>query len=339
VLSIIFLFFTIYSFRVNQLQKQKEKLEKLVKKRTHEIEKQNILLLKQSTELNEINVLLEERQQHIEEQNEMLVEQAEKLNDTNSLLEERQQFIEEQSEKLLESNEKLTKLNATKDKFFSIIAHDLKNPFTSILGFCEILFVRYEKMDDTKRKQLLGVVYESSNNLYKLLENLLEWARSQTGSIKYEPKGFLLNELIVTNISLVKNLAFEKNLEMKQNLKDDIKLFGDKNMINTVIRNLIANAIKFTETGSITIDAVQNDSETKVSIIDTGVGISVEKQGKIFDVMSSKSTQGTKGETGTGLGLIICKEFIEKHGGAISVSSEPGKGAVFYFTIPNRIPT
>jgi signal transduction histidine kinase len=225
-------------------------------------------------------------------------------------------------------------LNATKDKFFSIIAHDLKNPFTSILGFCEMLSLRYDKMEDVKRKYLLGVVYESSKSLFKLLENLLEWARSQTGSINYEPEKFDLNELIVTNISLVENLVLEKNLKMKHNFNPETIVFADKNMINTVIRNLITNAIKFTETGGITVETKQDKDYTRVNIIDTGIGISPDKLDKIFEVLSSKSTPGTRGESGTGIGLIICREFIEKHGGSISVSSEPGKGSVFYFTIP-----
>jgi signal transduction histidine kinase len=278
--------------------------------------------------------LLEEQQQQIEEQNEVLMAQAENLSETNTLLEERHQIIEEQAEELSASNDKLTILNATKDKFFSIIAHDLKNPFNSIMGFCEILSLHYEKMDDIKRKQLIGVVYESSNNLFKLLENLLQWARSQTGDIKYEPEEFILNELINTNISLLENLILEKNLEIKQNPESKIKIFADINMINTVIRNLISNAIKYTETGSISIDVFQDNVETKVNIIDTGIGISNDKLDKIFDVMSSKSTNGTRGESGTGLGLIICKEFIERHGGKIWVESTVGKGSNFKFTLP-----
>jgi signal transduction histidine kinase/ligand-binding sensor domain-containing protein len=335
-LAFIGLFLGFYFYRVNQLNEQKEKLEKLVKERTAEIEQKNLVLHKQSNELMEVNVLIEERQQHIEEQNEILVEQTEKLNESNALLEERQQYIEEQADELSIANEKLIKLNATKDKFFSIIAHDLKNPFTSILGFCEILSLRYDKMDDIKKKHLLDVVYESSKNLYKLLENLLEWARSQTGSIKYEPENFDINELIENNITLTENLVQNKNLQIKYISNGSIRIFADKNMISTVIRNLITNAIKFTESGGISIEVFQDQYNTRVNIIDTGIGISEDKLLKIFDVMSSKSTSGTSGESGTGLGLIICKEFIEKHGGTISVISEAEKGSIFSFTIPNN---
>jgi signal transduction histidine kinase len=325
--------------------------------RTHEIEEKNRILHEQTKELNETNVLIEERQQQIEEQseelkitNEQLLEHqvrieeqaeelrvhSENLKDINDLLVDKQELILKQSGQLKETNQELSLLNATKDRFFSIIAHDLKNPFTAILGFCEILSLRYEKMDDIKRKHMIGVVYESSNNLFKLLENLLQWARSQTGDIKYEPEEFIINELIDTNISLLENLILEKNLEIKQNLESKIKIFADKNMINTVIRNLISNAIKYTETGSISIEVFQDNVKTKVNIIDTGIGISNDKVDKIFNVMSSKSTHGTRGESGTGLGLIICKEFIERNGGSISVLSETGKGSTFYFTIPNK---
>jgi signal transduction histidine kinase len=181
---------------------------------------------------------------------------------------------------------------------------------------------------------MIGAIYESSKNLFKLLENLLHWARSQTGNIKYEPEEFIINELFDTNISLVENMVLEKNLEIKQNLESKIKIFADKNMINTVIRNLITNAIKYTETGSISIEVFQDNVETKVSIIDTGIGISNDKLDNIFDVMSSKSTHGTRGESGTGLGLILCKEFIERNGGKIWVESTVGKGSEFKFTLP-----
>jgi ligand-binding sensor domain-containing protein/signal transduction histidine kinase len=306
---IVFILLLFYYLRIAQIRRINIQLKKMVDERTTE------LALK----------------------NEMMREQNKVVIESNTILKEQKQFIEEQADELSFSNEKLIKLNATKDKFFNIIAHDLRNPFTSILGFCELLTIRYDKMDDVKRKHLLGVVFESSKNLFKLLENLLEWARSQTGSIKYQPEEFFINELIASNISLVESLVQDKKLEIKQNLKRKIKIFADKNMINTVIRNLISNAIKFTDVGGITIEVVQDEDKTKTSITDTGVGISQDNIGKIFEVMSSKSTQGIRGESGTGLGLIICKEFIEKQGGTIAAISEVGKGSTFYFTIPNKI--
>ncbi len=299
-----------YLMRVSSLNKQKGQLEKLVKERTREIEEKTTILYKQTNELNESNVLLEERQQQ----------------------------IEEQSEELAVSNEKLLTLNATKDKFFTIIAHDLKNPFSSILGFCEVLLFRYEKYDDSKRKHLIGIIDQSAQKIYKLLENLLEWARSQTGNIKYTPEEFEIEEMIRDIIVLVDNSLNEKGLKISYNIPKDLKIYADKNMIYTVIRNLVTNAIKFTEAGEITVEAKEDDFQTKLSVIDKGVGIRPEVLDKIFEIEKSKSTEGTRGETGTGLGLILCKEFIERNMGTIGVESELGKGSIFYFTIPKSIP-
>jgi ligand-binding sensor domain-containing protein/signal transduction histidine kinase len=294
-------FLWIYFDRINKLEKQKNVLEKLVNKRTREIEEKN-----------------------------------ERLNDKNILLEQRQQFIDKQSKDLSISNDKLILLNETKDKFFSIIAHDLKNPFSSIFGFCEILSRRYETMNDTNRKKAIDVIYDSSRKIFKLLENLLQWARSQTGAIKYEPAEFMLDEVVATNILLLENMALQKKLKIRDYIESGIKVFADKNMVDTVIRNLITNAIKFTDSGWIGIETIQEKDYTKVKIIDTGVGISIDKLDKLFNVVGSKSTYGTRGEPGTGLGLILCKEFVQKHGGTIGVESELGKGSTIYFTIPTK---
>jgi signal transduction histidine kinase/ligand-binding sensor domain-containing protein len=295
-----------YYYRINSLNRQKEALKKLVIERTSEIKEKNEIL---------------------ENKNKLLEEQ-------NTLLEQRRKCIDEQAKVLSVSNQKLVLLNATKDKFFSIIAHDLKNPFTSVLGFCDILSRHYDGMDDTKRKQSIGVIFEASKRIFQLLENLLQWARSQTGSIKFEPREFILNEVAETNILLVNALVSKKKLEIRKNIEKEIRVFADKNMIDTAIRNLLTNAIKFTEYGFISIEIVQNADTTEVKITDTGVGISKEKMDKLFDVGGIQSTSGTRGELGTGLGLVICKEFIEKNGGVISVSSEQGKGSTFSFSIP-----
>lgn len=326
----------IYYYRINRLRAQKIKLEQLVDQRTLEIKTKNEILHKQTSELNEANVILEEKQQKIEEQNEMLLDKTEKLDDTNKLLEKRQEFIGKQAKKLIQTNDKLKTLNATKDKFFSIIAHDLKNPFNSILGFCEMILLRFDTMDNQKKKKLIQVIYDSSQNVYRLLENLLHWSRSQTGSIPFSPEEFAINELIDTNILLSENLINEKNLKVQNDLKKEILVFADKNMINTVIRNLLTNAIKFTENGSISIEINVDRAVAKISIADTGVGIANNKLDALFDIGGMKSTQGTKGETGTGLGLILCKEFIQKNGGTIHAKSEPGKGSTFVFTLPAR---
>jgi signal transduction histidine kinase/ligand-binding sensor domain-containing protein len=295
------LFLLFYFYRINQLNRKKIMLEKLVHERTSEIEEKNRVLSQQTDDLKE-----------------------------------RQLLIDLQTKDLFASNEKLVALNKTKDKLISIIAHDLKNPFTTILGFCEILSRRYETMDDGRRKHILENVYKSALNLFKLLETLLDWARTQTGNIKCNPEEFVLNDIVDANILFVENLANEKKVDIKHNLKNGIVIYADKNMLNTVIRNLITNAIKFTENGTIRIEAEQGADAAKVMIQDSGVGISPENRAKLFNVGNSKSSFGTRGESGTGLGLLICKEFIERHGGVIGVESEQGKGSTFYFTIPKK---
>jgi signal transduction histidine kinase/ligand-binding sensor domain-containing protein len=303
VISVLCLFLGIYFYRINTLKKQKEELEHLVKKRTREIEEKN-----------------------------------QRLNNQNILLEQRQQFIDEQTVELSSSNEKLISLNATKDKLFTIIAHDLKNPFTAILGYCEILARRYDAMNDANRTRSIKIIHDASKKIYALLENLLHWARSQTGAIKYEPEEFLLDDIVTTNIALLENMALEKKYEIKKCIQSGIKVFADRNMVDTVIRNLVTNAIKFTEIGWVGIETVQENDFAKVSIIDTGVGISSDILDTIFDIVGTKSAFGTRGESGTGLGLKICEEFVKINGGSIGVQSELGKGSTFYFTLPNKSP-
>ncbi len=312
-LMIVAILLGIYFLRINRLRKQKIYLETLVQKRTSEIEEKNKKLIDQTYLLNETNTLLEERQQYIEEQSEELRTQAEELN---------------------EKNQNLRTLNMTKDKFFSIIAHDLKNPINAILGFSELLTLKYDVISDEKRKQFIEVIFDSVRNIYKLLENLLQWSRSQTDNMLFKPEKFKLGDLVNNNLELSSNQINEKNLKIVKNISDGVEIFADKNMINTVIRNLITNAVKFTENGDITINIKQIDDSACFEITDTGVGIPEDKINKVFEIDNSKSTEGTKGESGTGLGLIICKEFIEKNGGEIFAKSKENKGSTFGFYIP-----
>lgn len=315
ILAAIGLVVGFYYYRLNQLTKQKYQLQEKVKQRTKEIEEKNSILRKQANELNEANTILEERQQRIEEQAEELRTQRDEVTQTN---------------------ETLLKLNATKDKFFSIIAHDLKNPFTSILGFCEVLTLRYDNYDDSKRKHLIAVIDQSANNLFKLLENLLQWSRSQIGNIKFNPEEFPVPELISNITALVSNSLEEKGLKLITDYPEDLIIYADKNMLHTVLRNLVSNSIKFTESGEIKIKIDADTSFITFSITDTGVGMDKEKKNNIFEIGMSKSTEGTRGEQGTGLGLIICKEFVEKNGGTVGVESLVGKGSTFWFTVPVR---
>lgn len=311
--SLIAFVFVFSSNRSKRFSRQKQFLEKMVEQRTRELAEKNNTLNKQADELNEVNTILEERQQRIEEQTEKL-----KL----------------QTEVLEEKNRNLETLNATKDKFFSIVAHDLKNPFTSIIGFSEILLSRYEKYDEEKRLNLIRIINQSSENVFKLLENLLEWSRSQTGTLKFQPENMNLLEMANYNIVLLQNLLDDKKLKINIEIENDHQIFADKNMINTVLRNLLTNAAKFTENGDIFIRSEASDGFIIIEIKDSGMGMDKERLRDLFKIGGTKSSAGTRGETGTGLGLILCKEFVEKNGGTIWAESEPGKGSSFFFTIP-----
>jgi len=236
----------------------------------------------------------------------------------------------------LQKSENILRIaNATKDKFFSIIAHDLKNPFNTIKGFSELLLTNIKSYDTSKIIAFVNAIYSSSKNANKLLENLLEWSRAQTGKIEFYPQDLLLKELLIDVISLSEDLSGAKNISVDYEIPDNFTLFADRNMINTILRNLITNAIKFTEEeGSVTINAEQLDDRIVVAVNDTGVGMTQELIGKLFQIDKIVTTLGTNDEKGTGLGLILCKEFVERHGGKIWVESEVGKGSSFYFTVP-----
>jgi signal transduction histidine kinase len=243
--------------------------------------------------------------------------------------------LAEQKKQIEDQRDKLQQVNATKDKFFSILAHDLKNPFTSIIGYSEMLIKHYSRFDDVQKKEFLESINNTAYQTHKLLVNLLQWARTQTGNIPYQPEVTDLSTLAKENILLQKESAKKKKINILSKVDDTIKVFVDKNMINTTIRNLTGNAIKFTnQGGEITIDALENGKYVKVCVKDTGVGMNTEDIQKLFRLEEYHTTEGTFKETGTGLGLIICKEFIERHGGSIWVESELGNGTIFYFTLP-----
>ncbi len=234
-----------------------------------------------------------------------------------------------------EKNERLQTLNDEKDKFFSIIAHDLRSPFTSIRSLSIILDEAIETKNFEEAKQFSEMITQLANNATDLLGNLMEWARSQTGRMEYNPENFEITSLI-NEISIFFNLnAEQKSIELIKQFPHNISVFADKAMISTVLRNLISNAIKFTRPGgNITISAEIVQNEIQVLISDNGVGIHEKALNKIFQISGKYSTKGTQNELGTGLGLILCKEFIEKHQGKIWVESELEKGSKFYFTLP-----
>ncbi len=244
--------------------------------------------------------------------------------------------MKEAEEQIEEQRDELRKLNATKDKFFSIIAHDLKNPFHSIMGFSDLLTRSYNNIEEDKKKEFIKLINESSSSAYGLLENLLNWARAQTNRIKYNPSKIDLAVIAKEVFQMMSVNAENKNIRLKypENF-NKVYAFADYNMVYTVIRNLTSNALKFTEAGEeVSISTRKKDNRIEVSISDTGVGMTKEEQDKLFRLDEFHTTTGTSGEAGTGLGLIVCREFILKHGGDIEVESEKGKGSTFKFTLP-----
>lgn len=241
----------------------------------------------------------------------------------NSVLRSKNDLIDKQ-------NKELAELVATKDKFFSIIAHDLKNPISSFKGVTEMLHDNYDVFDEGEKKEMLREVKDNSKNVFELLENLLQWSRSQTGTINFNPTDTDIKMLIDANISLLQLNASKKDIELVNKVIRSVTVNIDANMIMTVIRNLVSNAVKFTDAGgSITLSAEENGKNLVLKISDTGVGINPEQVEKLFRIDSARSTPGTQNEKGTGLGLIICKEFTELNGGELKVESEKGIGTTF----------
>lgn len=234
----------------------------------------------------------------------------------------------------IKKNEKaLSELNATKDKFFSIIAHDLKNPFYGIMGLSEIL-ASEEDVDSDEIKIISKEIKELATNTYRMLENLLDWSRSQTGILEYLPQDIDLNEILEENLSHLNRFAALKKIKIISGIENNLIAFADKNMINTIFRNLISNAVKFTPAeGTIRIQNEPAPDSIVISIADNGVGMNEKTLEQIFRIDKTVNSVGTAGEKGTGLGLLLCKEFIEKNGGKIWVESKPGIGTTFYFSL------
>lgn len=237
---------------------------------------------------------------------------------------------------LKESEIQLKALNATKDKLFSIIAHDLRTPFNAIIGFSRILGEHVKNGDIGEIEEYADIINKSSQNAMGLLSNLMEWALSQTGRMIFSPKRLDVNSLINNNIEFYTEIANQKSITLRNSANVPVFVDADKAMINTVLRNLSSNAIKFTSTGgTILLWSQSAGSETKIAVQDSGVGLSQAAIEKLFRLDTLESTCGTQNEKGTGLGLVLCKEFIEKHQGHIGVESELGKGSVFFFTLPS----
>jgi PAS domain S-box-containing protein len=289
---------------VTNLRQNQLHLKKLVKKRTIDLEKANEKLRKDLV--------------------------ARKKNELD---------LRESEERLKQSEIRLKELVATKDKFFNIVAHDLKNPFTSLIGSSELLSKSITQMNPDRITALATIFNDAAKNGYAILENLLDWSRSQTGLLKYDPEILNLRLLMDEQAMNVHHNFTHKEIEVLSLVDEDLYIYADQYMIKTILRNLLSNAIKFTfRKGQIIINAVEKEGEVVVSVKDSGTGISPENIEKIFRIDSKFSLPGTENETGTGLGLKLCKEFIEKQGGNIWVESTVNIGSEFKFTVPAMKP-
>ncbi|MBN2664318.1 MAG: response regulator [Bacteroidales bacterium] len=239
------------------------------------------------------------------------------------------------------TDKKIKELVATKDRFFNIIAHDLRSPFNAIIGFNDLMINNFDKISDEKKILFLKNIHKTSLNTLKLLENLLVWARSQSGKEDFDPVIFELNTLIFDNVEFALNSAKSKNISLDfENPSDVIMVFADLNMVNVILRNLISNAIKFTpHQGKITITIAEINNQIRVTIKDSGIGISDENIEKLFKIDQNFTQNGTDNEIGSGLGLILVHEFIEKNNGKIWVQSKIDHGSSFNFTLPKSIPS
>lgn len=235
------------------------------------------------------------------------------------------------------ANVELKKLSTDKDRFISILGHDLKSPFNSILGFLELLRSNIHRYDTDKIEKQLSIIHKSADHTYKLLVDILSWARAQSSSFPFEP--VLIDFCAVCNevYAEIKPVAMAKNISISIPSSDCVTVFADVNMLKSVLRNLVTNALKFTEAGGhVEVKANLGADGVIVSVVDNGIGMEPEVAADLFDLTKKFSTKGTAGEHGTGIGLLLCKDFVEKHGGQIWVKSTAGLGSTFGFSLPNR---
>jgi len=256
------------------------------------------------------------------------------LEESRNTIEKNAGVLSQLNVKLVKSESELVDLNANKDKFFSIISHDLKSPFSGLLGLTKMLDEEFDEITDEEKKEMIKQLHSSSNNIYELLEGLLEWARMQSGTIKFEPKLIDISSSGNSVAKLLELNAGKKNIKFSSGLNNAIA-YADENMVKTVIRNLVTNAIKFTNNGGIVkIYSEEENNYQKIIVEDSGIGMSEEDLSKLFRIEIHHTTKGTNKESGTGVGLILCKDLVEKQGGEIWAESEIGKGSKFIFTLP-----
>jgi PAS domain S-box-containing protein len=230
---------------------------------------------------------------------------------------------------------RLIELNATKDKFFSILAHDLRSPFNSILGFSEFLEEYHVDSDDPDLRKITRLLNTSARQVFSLLDDLLEWSWIQTDRIEFLPEIFNFQDTFKQLVGAYESLAMAKQIRLDYSALENFEIRADVNMVKTIFRNLLSNAIKFTnENGTVKVFAVRNADSVTFTVADSGIGIQPEYMGSLFNLNKMQASTGTANEKGTGLGLILCQEFVTRHGGTLHVESEPGRGSRFMFTLP-----
>jgi len=266
-----------------------------------------------------------------------LKENIEELQELSNQLSIKNKELIKLNEKVTQSERVLAELNANKDKFFSIIAHDLRGPFTGLLGLSEILISSYDDLDKIDQLNYLRKLNSSLRNLFNLLKNLLDWTRLQQDVFTFEPEIVNVREIVNQILQLFAHQSEEKGININCNISADLEVFADRMMFKSILNNLISNAIKFTKSGGsvIIMSRELENKMTEIAIKDNGIGMSDELQSKLFKISEKVSRKGTGEEESTGLGLILCKDFIEKHGGTIRVESKENVGTTFYITLPS----
>jgi signal transduction histidine kinase len=245
--------------------------------------------------------------------------------------------LKQKEEKIITTNKELEKLNSEKDKLFSIIAHDLRSPFHGLLGLTEVMVKDSHEMSSEEITNYSSSLHELVVNLYSLLENLLEWAQFQKGSLTFMPKELNLSDIFSHSIDSTKQRAIQKEIIILNEIPETLKIYADEKMINSVLRNLLSNSVKFTRKNGIVVGKAREIEEgmVEISVTDSGVGIPRNTVAKLFKLGEKVGSKGTANELSTGLGLVICKDFVEKNGGRIWVESKENIGTTFYFTVHN----
>lgn len=246
-------------------------------------------------------------------------------------------LVEERTDELKKNEQKLIEVNATREKFYSIIAHDLKSPFNSLIGFSNLLMDDYHNFSDEERMQFIKIINDSSENIFNLLENLLDWTHRSSGRLQLKPVKTDLNQSVKKAIQLQEKNAIAKHISILNQIPKNTFVFADENAIYTILRNLLSNAIKFTpENGSITFNAQKQDGHIHCTVSDTGTGLSEAEIDKILDISKTLSKKGTSKEKGTGLGLSLIKDFVEQSGGKLTIKSQKKQGSHFTFSLPAK---